>query len=105
MCFAVTITNASSHANEQEEVQERAPIRSSVNDRVIRLESTIRGDQQQPRILSIVPWDSPANRRISRVALTGEIGETMTPIHRHAFLQRIQLHEQLNAALSENKDK
>jgi len=79
---------------------QRAPV-SMGNDGVLRLQATIRGDQQQPRILSIVPWDSPAHRRTSRVALTGETSNTMAPLHRHAFLQRIALHDQLKLALPE----
>lgn len=103
-------TPGQSDESNQQEIQAREPIRVEVapterpkrvvgSDGVIRLEATIRGDQQQPRILSIVPWDSPAHRRISRVALTGEISDSMTPIHRHAFLQRITLHDQLKAAI------
>ena len=93
-------------------VQHREPIRMERkpvqrppvvigNDGVLRLQATIRGDQQQPRILSIVPWDSPANRRTSRVALTGEISDTMLPLHRHTFLQRMTLHDQLKLAIPE----
>lgn len=91
--------------------QEREPIRAPIEtpertpvkldgDGVLRLEATIRGDQQQPRVLSIVPWDSPPHRRISRVALTGEASNMMVPLHRHTFLQRIALHDQLKVAVS-----
>lgn len=62
---------------------------------VIQLESTIRGDQQQPRVISIVPWNSPPHKRVSKVALTGERSEVMQPIERSAFLQRIALHQLL----------
>ncbi|MDM7862029.1 hypothetical protein QTP81_15605 [Alteromonas sp. ASW11-36] len=72
-------------------------------DGVIRLEETIRGDQQQPRVLSIVPWDSPAHKRIGRVALTGDRTAFMEPLERSAFLQRVALHQALlGAATSEN---
>ena len=62
---------------------------------VIKLESTIRGDQQQPRVLSIVPWDSPPHMRMGRVALTGEASQPMAPIERQAFLNRLALHQVL----------
>ncbi len=74
-------------------------------DGVIRLESTIRGDQQQPRVLSIVPWDSPGHKRISRVALTGDRTTRMEPLERSAFLQRVALHQTLlGAATSEGTE-
>ena len=82
---------------DREPVQRQPLARGS--DGVLRLQAVIRGDQQQPRILSIVPWDSPAHRRTSRVALTGEASDTLTPLHRHAFLQRIALHDQLKLAI------
>lgn len=63
--------------------------------RIITLESTIRGDQQQPRVLSIVPWDSPPQKRVTRVALTGQLQGEMAPLERNAFLQRIELHRRL----------
>ncbi|WP_100642402.1 hypothetical protein [Alteromonas facilis] len=70
------------------------------DSRVIKLESTIRGDQQQPRVLSIVPWDSPAQKRVTRVALTGAGESQLAPLERNAFLQRIELHKRMLTQLS-----
>lgn len=85
------------------EANERQPVKLD-EDGVLRLQATIRGDQQQPRILSIVPWESPAHRRISRVALTGETSDSMASLHRHTFLQRIALYDQLKSAIPNAKE-
>lgn len=70
---------------------------------IIRLESTIRGDQQQPRVLSIVPWDSPPHMRMGRVALTGDVMQPMAPIERQAFLNRLALHQTLFGPVQPSK--
>lgn len=82
-----------------------ADVRAQQADQdVIQLESTIRGDQQQPRVISIVPWNSPPHKRVSKVALTGETTRVMQPLERNAFIQRISLHQLLIGTTSGEAD-
>jgi hypothetical protein len=68
---------------------------------VLRLEETIRGNKEQPTLLSIVPWQLPLYQRIDRnEELWKPINTRLKPIERGSFLKEIQLIEELQAGHS-----
>lgn len=84
----------------QERVQEQAPLDltvasdgnvSSTGD-ILRLEETIRGNKEQPKVLSIVPWQLPLHQRIDRNEQRwAPIKTKLKPLERNSFLKEIKL--------------
>jgi hypothetical protein len=84
----------------QETVQEQAPLDltvasdgnvSSTGD-ILRLEETIRGNKEQPKVLSIVPWQLPLHQRIDRNEQRwAPIKTKLKPLERNSFLKEIKL--------------
>lgn len=70
-------------------------------DGILRLEETIRGNKEQPKVLSIVPWQLPLYQRIDRnEELWKPINTRLKLIERGSFLKEIQLIEELQAGHS-----
>ncbi|MFQ3251433.1 MAG: hypothetical protein ACI9O6_003283 [Glaciecola sp.] len=64
------------------------------NDDVLRLEETIRGNKEQPKVLSIVPWQLPLHQRIDRNEQRwAPIKTKLKPLERNSFLKKIKLLE------------
>ena len=59
----------------------------------LRLEATIRGNKEQPRVLSIVPWQLPKHRNIRGALLWTPMNTQPQPIERNRFLRRIALNQ------------
>ena len=70
---------------QQEEKQTNEPLR---------LEATIRGDKEQPRVISIVPWQLPAHRNIEGTLSWKPQQATPTPLERTQFLRKMALSQQ-----------
>jgi len=84
----------------QETVQEQAPLdltvasdgNVSANGDILRLEETIRGNKEQPKVLSIVPWQLPLHQRIDRNEQRwAPIKTKLKPMERNSFLKEIKL--------------
>lgn len=84
----------------QEIVKEQAPLDltvasdgnvSAAGD-ILRLEETIRGNKEQPKVLSIVPWQLPLHQRIDRNEQRwAPIKTKLKPLERNSFLKEIKL--------------
>ncbi len=84
----------------QKPAQEQAPLEitvasdgnvSSTGD-ILRLEETIRGNKEQPKVLSIVPWQLPLHQRIDRNEQRwAPIKTRLKPMERNSFLKEIKL--------------
>lgn len=59
----------------------------------LRLEATIRGNKEQPRVLSIVPWQLPKHRNIRGALLWTPMNTKPQPIERNRFLRRVALNQ------------
>ena len=84
----------------QETVQEQAPLditvasdgNVSTTGDILRLEETIRGNKEQPKVLSIVPWQLPLYQRIDRNEQRwAPIKTKLKPMERNSFLKEIKL--------------
>lgn len=57
----------------------------------LRLEDTIRGNKEQPRVLSIVPWQLPKYRPIEGALDWQPSLITPRPIHRDSFTRQLAI--------------
>lgn len=87
---------------ETEALEEQSPIEVrvasdgnvSASGDVLRLEETIRGNKEQPKVLSIVPWQLPLHQRIDRNENRwAPIKTSLKPLVRNKFLKEINLLE------------
>jgi hypothetical protein len=58
---------------------------------VIKLEETIRGNQEQPKVLTIVPWQSPKTRQALPSPIVERINKTFVPLQRDELKRQIQI--------------
>jgi hypothetical protein len=59
---------------------------------ILRLEETIRGNKEQPKVLSIVPWQLPLHQRIDRNEQRwAPIKTKLKSMERNSFLKEIKL--------------
>lgn len=63
---------------------------------VLKLEETIRANQEQPKVLSIVPWQSPKAKDALPSAIVERINKTFKPLHRDELLRQIDQLENKN---------
>ncbi|WP_416306154.1 hypothetical protein [Neptunicella sp. SCSIO 80796] len=63
---------------------------------ILKLDAIIRGSQEQPKVMTIVPWQTPTPKSpFSRADLT-PLPRTLAPLERRHFLREIALHEKLS---------
>lgn len=58
---------------------------------VIKLEETIRGNQEQPKVLTIVPWQSPKAKKALPSPIVERINKTFKPLQRDELRLQIQI--------------
>lgn len=58
----------------------------------------IRGNNELPQVLYIVPWQSPQLPDLRQPPLTNMINEALAPVERGEFQRRIRYHQALSAA-------
>lgn len=65
-------------------------------DNILKLEAIIRGNQQQPKVMTIVPWQTPTPKSpFARADLT-PLPRTLQPLERQRFLREIALQQKLS---------
>jgi hypothetical protein len=79
---------------EQEEVSkpEQDTISTTTSNQqqpILRLEDTIRGNKEQPQVLTIVPWQLPVHQRINENEEWQLQVNKLPSIERNAFLRRL----------------
>lgn len=67
-------------------------------DGIIRLEDTIRGNKEQPQVLTIVPWQLPVHQRINENTEWQLQVNQLTSIERSAFLRNLAVVNELKRA-------
>ncbi|MGQ8366904.1 hypothetical protein [Glaciecola sp. 1036] len=63
---------------------------------VLRLEDTIRGNKEQPQVLTIVPWQLPTHKRIDATTQWQPVVDKLTPIERGRFLRNMQIIKEIS---------
>jgi hypothetical protein len=58
---------------------------------VIKLEETIRGNQEQPKVLTIVPWQSPKTKQALPSPIVERINKKFVPLQRDELKRQIQI--------------
>ncbi len=58
---------------------------------VIKLEETIRGNQEQPKVLTIVPWQSPKAKQALPSPIVERINKKFVPLQRDELKRQIQI--------------
>lgn len=72
----------------------KAPVKN--DNGVIQLEAVIRGNQQQPKVLTIVPWQSPERRNALPSPVWRQVKQQLQPLERRDFLQEQRLFKKLS---------
>lgn len=67
----------------------------TANVNKVQLEATIRGSQEQPKVLTIVPWQLPKFTRIEGQAPILVAPVQLTPLFRESFVAEQQVYEKL----------
>ena len=63
---------------------------------VLKLEATIRGSREQPKVMSIVPWQPPSQNNLLPSPVMRRIDQTFSPLDREEFLRRLAHFEKLS---------
>ena len=79
-------TNTSPVTNDNQQ-----SLHANIPTTVLKLEETIRGNKEQPQVLTIVPWQLPIHQRISENRDWLQSKEKLPPIERSAFLRKLDL--------------
>lgn len=58
---------------------------------VIKLQETIRGNQEQPKVLTIVPWQSPKPKEALPSQIIERINKKFMPLQRDELTRQIQI--------------
>ena len=67
---------------------------------VVVLRSTVKGNQEQPRVMYIVPWQQPGNSALEYQPLDTLVNELFTTVDRDEFIRELSYREQLKASQS-----
>ena len=78
MCFVLSLGLLANIANAQQPA-------------VIQLEETIRGNQEQPKVLTIVPWQSPKTKQALPSPIVDRINKTFLPLQRNELKRQIHI--------------
>lgn len=70
-------------------------------DEPLRLEATIRGDKEQPRVISIVPWQLPEHRDIEGTLSWKPKNSKLKPLERKQFLRKVALSKKFSTTRPE----
>lgn len=70
---------------------------------ILRLEDTIRGNKEQPQVLTIVPWQLPVHQRINENTQWQLQVTQLSSIERNAFLRNLAVVKEIKAAQEADK--
>jgi hypothetical protein len=63
---------------------------------VIEIEETIRGNQEQPKVLTIVPWQLPKTKQALPSLIVERINKKFVPLQRDELKRQIKILESKN---------
>ncbi len=70
----------------------------STQQTILRLEDTIRGNKEQPQVLTIVPWQLPVHQRINENKEWQLQVKQLSSIERNAFLRNLAVVREIKVA-------
>lgn len=76
------------------------PLFTVAQEAVVVLRSTVTGNQEQPKVLTIVPWQRSDGPNLLYQPVESLVGEVFAPIDREEFLREIQYRQQPNPVVS-----
>jgi len=65
---------------------------------VVTLRSTVTGNQEQPRVMYIVPWQQPGDTEFNYELRVGIAQELFAPVDREEFVRGLDYREMIDAA-------
>ena len=68
----------------------------SAQQAVVELRSTVKGNQEQPKVLYIVPWQPPTPGEVTYQPLQTLVSDVFEPVDREEFVRQIEYQEQLH---------
>ena len=101
----VSLLIAFSVAAQQTSQENKDTLANNPNeDEVLRLEDTIRGNREQPQVLTIVPWQLPIHQRIDENKEWQQQVTSLNSIERGAFLRNLALKQTLKERINSDSD-
>jgi hypothetical protein len=61
----------------------------TLQQKTIKIEETIRGNQEQPKVLTIVPWQSPKDKQALPNLVLERLNKPFLPLERDEFQRQI----------------
>lgn len=105
LCFSNYALAQTADTSLQEQANSQTPQKPNTNrDEILRLEDTIRGNKEQPQVLTIVPWQLPVHQRINENSQWQLQVMQLPPIERTAFLRKLAVMSELGETKDENAD-
>lgn len=75
-----------------------APVRAPSGEATVNLQTTITGNQEQPRVLYILPWQSPEASDIEFETLSSQYDEVFGHLEREELRRSLEAEAALNKA-------
>lgn len=64
---------------------------------VVVLRSTVKGNQEQPKVMYIVPWQRPGDSSLEYQPMDNLVNDLFTPVDRDEFTRELQYREMLRS--------
>jgi hypothetical protein len=64
---------------------------------VVVLRSTVKGNQEQPRVMYIVPWHRPGDSSLEYQPMDNLVNDLFTPVDRDEFTRELEYREMLSS--------
>ena len=71
----------------------------------VTLHTTVSGNQEQPRVMYILPWQQPGDVHFEQEFSSGLAGDLFVPQDRDEFIRQLHYQEKLDAAGNSATDK
>lgn len=71
----------------------------SAQEARVELRSTVTGNQEQPKVLYIVPWQQAETPQLSYQPLQGLVEDTFEEVDRREFLRELRYRQKINSTL------
>ena len=92
---AAAKTNSSSSAESKPETSKPSPNKKMVQDATISLQTTITGNQEQPKVLYILPWQSPQTANVDFEPLDNQQKAVFNHVERDELRRELEVSVEL----------
>ncbi len=72
------------------------PLELVSQEAVVVLRSTVKGNQEQPKVMYIVPWQRPGDNSLEYQPMESLVNELFTPVDRGEFVRELHYRERLS---------